>query len=329
MAFVYRYVKDYGYGSEPVYVGRTINLKTRHASHMNNDKWCNDSLRLEYMDVPSNAEADALESYFIGKYISEGYNLYNKSKTWDGKSSSKHITVNEDWEIFSVGIDNSIKSFKKWIKQFIGEDSEIGDLADDIYRDNEFPSSKKFEDHLRYLRRKTDHVVLMSFYDAWNDYDFYKECESRKIKDAKNRAEVFVYPVEDQQSGGCPSWGMFKNVTIKYKKYGVAEDSRGFRFHPVSHEELDDYKNGCKAKLCTTEQEAEDIQKWWILKKYGSETYSEWKKISDDYVVKRSAEPMSDENGIPIPVNLDLIPITPVIEDEMYFKYIRLGGGRK
>ena len=45
-------------------------------------------------------------------------------------------------------------TFKTWIKEFRGHDSAIGDLADDINRDKEFPSSKKFEKIAEYLISK-------------------------------------------------------------------------------------------------------------------------------------------------------------------------------
>lgn len=36
-------------------------------------------------------------------------------------------------------------TFKTWIKQFQGEDSPLGDLADDIQRDTSFPYTRNFE----------------------------------------------------------------------------------------------------------------------------------------------------------------------------------------
>lgn len=42
-------------------------------------------------------------------------------------------------------------TFKTWIKQFKGEDSPLGDLAEDIYRDKSFPYTYKFETMIYHL----------------------------------------------------------------------------------------------------------------------------------------------------------------------------------
>ena len=42
-------------------------------------------------------------------------------------------------------------TFKTWIKQFQGENSPLGDLAEDIYRDRSFPCTDKFEKMISYL----------------------------------------------------------------------------------------------------------------------------------------------------------------------------------
>ena len=42
-------------------------------------------------------------------------------------------------------------TFKTWIKQFHGEDSTLGDLAEDIQRDNNFPSTNRLEKMLSHL----------------------------------------------------------------------------------------------------------------------------------------------------------------------------------
>lgn len=42
-------------------------------------------------------------------------------------------------------------TFKTWIKQFRGEDSPIGDLAEDIHRDKSFPCTDRFEKMISYL----------------------------------------------------------------------------------------------------------------------------------------------------------------------------------
>lgn len=42
-------------------------------------------------------------------------------------------------------------TFKTWIKQFQGENTPIGDLADDIQRDKNFPATSDFEKMTTYL----------------------------------------------------------------------------------------------------------------------------------------------------------------------------------
>lgn len=42
-------------------------------------------------------------------------------------------------------------TFKTWIKQFKGENSPLGDLADDIQRDKNFPATRDFEKMVNYL----------------------------------------------------------------------------------------------------------------------------------------------------------------------------------
>ena len=42
-------------------------------------------------------------------------------------------------------------TFRTWIKRFQGEDSPLSDLADDIQRDNNFPSTNRLEKMLSYL----------------------------------------------------------------------------------------------------------------------------------------------------------------------------------
>ena len=42
-------------------------------------------------------------------------------------------------------------TFKTWIKQFKGENSPLGDLAEDIFRDKSFPYTDKFEKMISHL----------------------------------------------------------------------------------------------------------------------------------------------------------------------------------
>ncbi|WP_336635373.1 YozE family protein [Lysinibacillus fusiformis] len=62
-------------------------------------------------------------------------------------------------------------TFKKWILQFINEDSPIGDLAYDNNMDPTFPNSysyKKIRAHLE--RQNASELCMKSFQDAWKRY---------------------------------------------------------------------------------------------------------------------------------------------------------------
>lgn len=62
-------------------------------------------------------------------------------------------------------------TFKTWIESFKNVDLPIGDLADDILRDKEFPrDSNDFHEILEYLYEKTGIHVIEAFCDAWNYY---------------------------------------------------------------------------------------------------------------------------------------------------------------
>jgi uncharacterized protein YozE (UPF0346 family) len=49
------------------------------------------------------------------------------------------------------------KSFYSWLRQFIGQDSAIGDLANDVYEDSTFPKKAMTYDIIRdYLENYED-----------------------------------------------------------------------------------------------------------------------------------------------------------------------------
>ncbi len=77
-------------------------------------------------------------------------------------------------------LDNGIKwavdSFKNWIKRFEGEDSPIGDLADDIARDKEFTEDNSrlgIRDYLWSMGAVRGCVE--AFHEAYNIYEKEKE----------------------------------------------------------------------------------------------------------------------------------------------------------
>ena len=62
-------------------------------------------------------------------------------------------------------------TFKTWIKQFQGEDSPLGDLAEDIYRDKSFPCTDKFEKMISYLvSRNACMECIREFSGAYIEY---------------------------------------------------------------------------------------------------------------------------------------------------------------
>lgn len=92
MPFVYRYIDISEDQPKVVYVGKVCRnreepfeaLLARHKEHVLNDDWYKEiggeNLTLEYIEVPSSADADILESYYIAKLDSDG--LKNKAKRW-------------------------------------------------------------------------------------------------------------------------------------------------------------------------------------------------------------------------------------------------------
>ena len=98
MDCVYRYV-----GTTPVYVGKTKNILARHAQHMS-DSWYWPELRLDVIWCESPADADILETYFIGVYSNKYYGLRNIRKKF-GSIIPKMIdaSIEEKWIVFDTG----------------------------------------------------------------------------------------------------------------------------------------------------------------------------------------------------------------------------------
>lgn len=74
-------------------------------------------------------------------------------------------------------------NFKIWLKQFLNEESPIGDLARDNERDPSFPDSysyKKIRVHLE--RQHASRLCMESFEDAWQRY------KNRNKKEGVNNA---------------------------------------------------------------------------------------------------------------------------------------------
>lgn len=66
-------------------------------------------------------------------------------------------------------------TFKTWIVRFKDVDLPIGDLANDILRDSEFPDEDDFGVILEHIYDKTrDSEVIEAFALAWNFYQASK-----------------------------------------------------------------------------------------------------------------------------------------------------------
>lgn len=62
-------------------------------------------------------------------------------------------------------------NFKEWILQYVGENSAIGDLANDISNDVNFPDLNSKEDIENYLESQgACYSAMATFNEAWMRY---------------------------------------------------------------------------------------------------------------------------------------------------------------
>lgn len=63
-------------------------------------------------------------------------------------------------------------TFKDWILKFQGVDLPIGDLADDVARDPDFPAEDYFDELLAHIAKKSlnNAVIVETFVLAWSYY---------------------------------------------------------------------------------------------------------------------------------------------------------------
>ncbi len=63
-------------------------------------------------------------------------------------------------------------TFKTWILNFRGVDLPIGDLAEDIFKDPDFPDEDYFDDILQHLLQKSrgNSNIVETFVLAWSYY---------------------------------------------------------------------------------------------------------------------------------------------------------------
>lgn len=92
------------------YIGKTINLKKRYDSHINEsslkrthkEKWINKTLTnggkiiMEILDICEEKDSNFIESYWISQFKTWGYNLVNLTSGGDGGSPMKGKKHSED-----------------------------------------------------------------------------------------------------------------------------------------------------------------------------------------------------------------------------------------
>lgn len=64
-----------------------------------------------------------------------------------------------------------MKTFRIWIKQYIGESTPLGDLAEDIIDDSTFPRKNNHDTILEYLHdQNAIQNAIITFESAWKLY---------------------------------------------------------------------------------------------------------------------------------------------------------------
>lgn len=67
-------------------------------------------------------------------------------------------------------------NYTEWLKNHKGQETAIGDLADDVLQDRDFPKTNNYEEMRSYLSLKTmDMLVLRTFEDSYTKYLNSKE----------------------------------------------------------------------------------------------------------------------------------------------------------
>lgn len=67
-------------------------------------------------------------------------------------------------------------NYTEWLENYKGRETPIGDLADDVLQDRNFPKTNNYEELHSYLYFKTtDRLVLRTFEDSYTKYLNSKE----------------------------------------------------------------------------------------------------------------------------------------------------------
>lgn len=165
MFYVYKYIDPHT--DECLYIGKTSDLCTRHASHLSNKKeyWCNRDLRLEYIKLPDKFNMDFYETYLINKLSPK----YNKS--------SKGV----------MNIDYINFSYKEEFKEYSKEDfkNQLGDKNKNIYVNCYI--NKDMVDMFQKIQEKHD----------WK-YSYEEHRKELKLTYKINEEEFTVHRLSDQ-----------------------------------------------------------------------------------------------------------------------------------
>jgi len=130
MAYVYRY-RDTNDGVVK-YVGIVnveSNFPKRFEQHKR-DKWCKGrNWEISYIEVPSRADAEALEAHYIARYRT--YNWYNKAKAdWGALSFIDDSKF--EWKLIDGTGRDRKKSLMELSTDFLNAQEKIMEVADQI-----------------------------------------------------------------------------------------------------------------------------------------------------------------------------------------------------
>ncbi|MFR3569513.1 MAG: GIY-YIG nuclease family protein [Paraclostridium sordellii] len=104
MYYLYRYLDPKS--NEWLYIGQTKNLYARHLNHLSNKKeqWCNNSIIMQYLEVPDKYNLDFLEMYLINKELPQ-FNTAGKNRM-----NTDFIKLNTDYKWKTYTKDDFIKN---------------------------------------------------------------------------------------------------------------------------------------------------------------------------------------------------------------------------
>jgi len=118
---VYRHLNKEG---EVIYVGQSINIKSRQLNHKKSSSWFDEVEKIEYMKFDSKLDMDCSEMFLINKYKPINNKTHNRG------DESKVVTVEECWKEFKISdlnpSDISSAIYVDVIEKFVIENVEYG-----------------------------------------------------------------------------------------------------------------------------------------------------------------------------------------------------------